>query len=276
MGKFSRSMALARASWTTLKADRELLALPVFSFVASIVTAGALCGLAYVADPTMFDQIAEDRAAQSPGVVVFGILTGVFLAIISTYFQAAMVSGAFERLHGGDPTVRSAISSATSRLGVIVPWALFRWTVGALLQLIEERLGIVGQIVARLAGAAFQVVTFLAVPILIVEDLGPIDTLKRSGQLFKQTWGENLLAQIGLGLASFAAVMVGILPAILIGAVVAPFLGIVVGVLWVATVIVVTTSLTAVYQAALYEYATTGQVPSGFQSAGFASAFAAK
>lgn len=269
-------MALARASWTTLKADRELLALPIFSFVASALTAGVLFGLAYVADPTMFDQIAQDRASQSPGVIVFGILTGVFLAIISTYFQAAMVSGAFERLRGGDPTVRSALNSATSHLGVIVPWALFRWTVGAILQIIEEKLGIVGRIVARLAGAAFQVVTFLAVPILIVEDLGPIDTLKRSGQLFKQTWGENLLAQFGLGLASFVALVAGVIPAIVIGAVAAPILGVVVGVLWAATVIVVTTSLTAVYQAALYEYATTGQVPSGFQQAGFETAFASK
>lgn len=276
MGKFSRSMALARASWTTLRADRELLALPIFSFLASVVTAAVLFGLAYVADPDMFNQIAEDGASQSPGLIVFGILTGVFLAIISTYFQAAMVSGAFERLHGGDPTVRSAINSATSHLGVIIPWALLRWTVGAILQIIEEKLGFIGRFVAGLAGAAFQIVTFLAIPILIVEDLGPIDTLKRSGQLFKRTWGENLLAQFGLGLASFAAIAAGIAPAALLGVLVAPVFGIVLGVLWVATVTVVTTSLTAVYQAALYEYATTGEVPSSFQRVGFETAFAPK
>ncbi|MEM7093835.1 MAG: DUF6159 family protein [Actinomycetota bacterium] len=269
-------MVLARASWTTLRADRELLSLPIFSFLASLVTAGVFFGLAYVADPDLFSNLSEEGATQSPALIVFGILTGVFLAIISTYFQAAMVSGALERLRGGDPTVGSAIGSANAHLGVIIPWALFRWTVGAILQLIEERFGAVGRIVSGLAGAAFQIVTFLAVPIIIVEDLGPIDTLKRSGQLFKRTWGENLLAQFGLGIVSFVALLVGIIPAALIAAAISPIVGIVLGVLWVAAVIVVTTSLTAVYQTALYEYATTGEIPSTFQDVGFDTAFSPK
>lgn len=269
-------MTLARASWTTLRADRELLVLPVFSFVASIVVAGVLFGLSYVADPDAFSTLADEGGSPSPALIAFGLLTGILLAIISTYFQAAMVSGALERLRGGDPTVRSAIGSATAHLGVIIPWALLRWTVGAILQLVEERFGVVGRIVANLAGAAFQIVTFLAVPILIVEDLGPIDTLKRSGQLFKRTWGENLLAQFGLGLVTMLALFVGIIPAALIAAAVSPVIGIALGVLWVATVIVVSTSLTAVYQTALYEYATTGAVPSTFDQVGFETAFSPK
>ena len=103
-----------------------------------------------------------------------------------------------------------------------------------------------------------------------------IDTLKRSGQLFKRTWGENLLAQFGLGLVTMLALFAGIIPAALIAAAVSPVIGIALGVLWVATVIVVSTSLTAVYQTALYEYATTGAVPSTFDQVGFETAFSPK
>ena len=47
--------------------------------------------------------------------------------------------------------------------------------------------------------------TFLTVPIIVFEDVGPINALKRSGHLLKQTWGENLMAQIGLGLIGLLA-----------------------------------------------------------------------
>ena len=67
------------------------------------------------------------------------------------------------------------------------------------LQAIEERFGIIGTIVARLVGLAWNLVTFLVVPILVLEDLGVGDALKRSKDLFKKTWGENVIGQFGLG-----------------------------------------------------------------------------
>ena len=47
--------------------------------------------------------------------------------------------------------------------------------------------------------------TFLTVPILVIEDLGVGDALKRSKDLFKKTWGENVIGQFGLGSVGFLA-----------------------------------------------------------------------
>jgi hypothetical protein len=127
-----------------------------------------------------------------------------------------------------------------------------------------------------LIGMAFRVVTFLAVPILVVEKLGPIDTLKRSGELFKRTWGENLIAQAGLGIIGFVAILPVILIAVLVGGAINPIVGIIVAVPLVAVVVVVMTSLTAVFQTALYHYVTTNEIPDGFQDAGLQSAFSHK
>ena len=162
------------------------------------------------------------------------------------------------------------------RLGVIVPWALFSWTIGAVLRAIEENAGAVGRFVAGLLGMAFRVVTFLAVPVLVVEKLGPVNTLKRSGELFKRTWGENLIAQVGLGLIGFLAMIPVILVAVVLGAAVNPILGIIVAVPLVAVIAVVMTSLTAVFQTALYHYVTTNEIPDGYQGAGLDTAFARK
>ena len=195
MERFTRSFELAKASWSTLKADRELLALPIFSFVASLVVVGVCIGLIFAID---YDSAAgiENFELSTGGVIVL-VVAGLALSIVATYFQAAMVGGALERMSGGDPTVRSALAKASSRLAVIVPWAVLSWTVGAILRAIEERVGGVGKFVVGIVGMAFRVVTFLAVPILVVEALGPIATLTRSAELFKRTWGENLIAQRG-------------------------------------------------------------------------------
>ena len=274
MGKFSRSMQLAKASWRTLKADRELLALPVFSFVVSLAVLGVAVGMIFIVDYESTTGLAEFELS-TPSIILL-VIAGAALSIVATFFQAAMVGGARDRLTGGDPTIASAIGVASSRLDVIIPWALFSWSVGMVLRAIEQNAGAVGRFVVGLIGMAFRVVTFLAVPILVVEKLGPIDTLKRSGELFKRTWGENLIAQAGLGIIGFVAILPVILIAVLVGGAINPIVGIIVAVPLVAVVVVVMTSLTAVFQTALYHYVTTNEIPDGFQDAGLQSAFSHK
>ncbi len=274
MGRLQRSWELAKASWRTLTADRELLALPIFSFIVSLLVLAVFGGLVFIVDYE--SSTGFDNFELSPAGTLLLILAGMGMAIVATYFQAAMVGGARERITGGDPTIGSALTTASSRLGVIVPWALFSWTVGAILRVIEENAGAVGRFVVGLIGMAFRVVTFLAVPVLVVEQLGPINTLKRSATLFKSTWGENLAGQAGIGLVSVVAMIPVIIVAALIGAVTSPVLGIIVAVPLIAVVAAVTTSLTAVYQTALYHYVTTNEIPQGFEDADLPTAFQPK
>lgn len=274
MGRFQRSLALAKASWRTLRADRELLALPVFSFISSLIVLGVFGGLVFLIDYESSTGFENFELSTAGGILL--VIAGMAMAIVATFFQAAMVGGARERLTGGDPTVGSALAVAVSRLGVIIPWALFSWTVGAVLRAIEERAGVIGRIVTSVVGMAFRVVTFLAVPILVVEELGPIDTLKRSGTLFRQTWGENLIAQFGLSLIGLVAFIPIVLITALVGAAVGVFGAIIVAVPMIGLLVVVMTSLTAIYQTALYYYVTSNQVPTGFEGAGLEQAFRVK
>lgn len=271
MGRFARSWELAKASWQTLRADRELLALPVFSFLVSLAVIGVGIGLVFIIDYESTTGL--ENFELSPAGTIVLVIASATLAVVATFFQAAMVGGARERLTGGDPTIASAIGVASSRLGVIVPWALFSWTVGMVLRAIEERAGALGAFIVRALGAAFRVVTFLAVPVLVVEQLGPVDTLKRSGELFRRTWGENLIAQAGLGIIGFLAILPAVVVGGIIGAAINPILGIIVALPLVGVVIVVMTSLTAIFQTALYQYVTTDEVPSTFQDAGLPEAF---
>ena len=100
------------------------------------------------------------------------------------------------------PSARPSPSPAR-RLGAIFLWSLLTGTVGLVLNTIQQRAGLLGGIVVRAIGMAWQIVTWLAVPVIVVEGTGPVTSLKRSAHLFRQTWGENLIGQVGFGLVGF-------------------------------------------------------------------------
>ena len=218
----------------------------MISGIASIIAAATFI------IPLLSSTDLEEGTMSTAGYALLFVMY-VVLAYITIFFNAALVSAAHERLSGGDPTIGSAIRGAASRAGKILPWAIISATVSMILRAIEERAGFVGRIVAAFAGMAWAVVTFLVLPIIVIEGMSVTDAIKKSGSLFKRTWGENLAAQVGFSLVGFLA----ILPAIAIfvlgvgagGATAA--VAIVAGVLWVIAVSVVLAALSVIFQTAL-------------------------
>src|SRR5207247_7466567 len=89
-----------------------------------------------------------------------------------------------------------------------------------ILKMIEEKTDWIGRIVVALIGTAWAVATYLAVPTLAVEGVGPIEALKRSAGLIRQTWGEGFVGNIGIGWIGFLISLPGI-ALILFGAILA-------------------------------------------------------
>ena len=273
MGRIRNTFELAKLSWGVLKSDRELLTLPVLSF---LVSAAVLIPLVFVALATASTGSGgSEETTASPAMAIVAIVAALGLSVISVFFNGALVAGAHERLTGGDPTVGSAIRKAFSRIAGLVPWAILTATVGLILRALRDRAGWAGQFVINMIGIAWELATFLVVPAIIIDDKGAWDGVKASGSLLKSTWGENLAARVGFGLLGFVA----ILPVILVVAVLGSLggagliLGIVVGVAWVGLVVVVMTALNAVFQTALYLYATSGMAPSGFEGSSIGESF---
>ena len=266
-------MDTAKASWTVLQHDRELAVLPILGALASLAVVLAV-GLPIWLSTNAIDD-GGSSAGSEPMLWIGGIIILLAVTVITVFFNAAVVSGARERFSGGDPTISSAIKGAFSRLHVIVPWAILALTVGMIIRLIQSSDNIVARILGSLLNMAWGVLTFLVVPILVVEQTGPFQSLSRSGELLRHTWGENLIAQVGFGIIGLVAAIPGII-IIAIGASagsVGALVAIVIGFGWIALVSVVISTLTAIFQMALYIYATTGQVPMGFEQSGISDTF---
>jgi hypothetical protein len=279
MSRFQRSWGLAKASWSVLRSEKELAWLPVLSFLASVVVL-AIFGLAVwatVGKETGLD--GTDHYSMTAAGWVLTACAYIAIAFVQTYFLAALCAGANERLRGFDTTLSRAFGVANARLHRILPWAIVSATVSMIIQAIEERFGILGRVIGALLGAGWAVLTFLTVPIIVFEDVGPVVALKRSGSLLKQTWGENVIAQIGLGAVGFLAS----LPAVLVA-----FAGIAAGTLvvlvplvalaaiWLAVVAAVMSALSGIYRTALYRYAMDGQIPAAFAGLDLEHAFGQK
>lgn len=267
MGTLSRTWSLAKASWAVINHDRELLLIPIISGLVSLVV-----GAAFVVPMVT---LGTDDGSANGLLFVLGVLFIMTLTAISVVFQGALVSGAHERFTGGDPTISSAIGGAVSKLHRLIPWAILTATVGMLLRMVREEMGVIGRILSSLLDTAWQVLTYLVVPIVMFEDRGPIDGVKRSTQLFKGTWGENLAARVGFGLLGFVA-MIPAFAIFALGASAGLWPLFIVAVLWVIAVAVVLTAMNAVFQTALYLYATQGSVPSGFAGTDFTNSFGQK
>ena len=276
MGRISNTIALAKVSWKVLRKDRELLLLPVLSFLASIVVLALLWLPTLSAIDT--SGLADESGDPGAVLIVVGVISAMAMSIISVFFNGALVAGAHERLSGGDPTVRSALGRALSRLSGLLPWAIITGTVGLILQAARERAGWMGRFVVNMVGMAWQTATFLVVPAIVIDDHGAVSGLKASAALLKRTWGENIAARVGFGLLGIVAIIPAVIVLFATGALggAALVVGILLAVPYLALVVVVLTALNAVFQTALYLYATTGSVPAGFDDSNLHASFSTR
>ncbi|MCA1833656.1 MAG: DUF6159 family protein [Actinomycetota bacterium] len=258
MGRIERGFRLARASWEVLKADRELMILPVVSFVATAIVAASLFAVAWGTSGIPGD-------GKQPTVIHY-VLLGIFYFLayfIAIFCNAALVGAATIRLNGGDPTVKDGLKIAASRIDKIIGWAALAATVGLILRSLEEKAGFLGRIVIAIVGAAWSAVTFFVVPVLIYEDLGVVDSVKRSGSLFKQRWGEQFVGNASIGIVIFLLVIPVAIVGYLLMQVVA-VLGVVVLVLGIGALTAAGGAMSGIFNAALYRFATTGEAAGAF------------
>jgi hypothetical protein len=209
----------------------------------------------------------DGRPPQDPlaYVLLFAFYFVNYFVIV--FFNSALISCAIVRFYGGDATVSGGLSAAMARLPQIAGWALVSATVGVILKLIESRSERVGQIAAGLLGAAWTIVTYFVVPVLVVERVGPITAVQRSFAILKKTWGESITANFSIGLVVFLATIVSIVPAVIglaLGTTATIIAGIAVTAVLLIVVSLVSAALHTIIVAALYLYAAEGKVPQQF------------
>ncbi len=273
----SRSWSLIKSSVKVLEADRELMVFPIISAISVLL----LSAVFFV--PMLLVGYFGRVTNQGLQVVDYLILFLFYLLQYLLIFlsNTALVGAAMIRIRGGDPTIKDGLRIAFDRFVPIFFYALIASTVGMLLSLVKNRGNSLSKIVSSIFGFVWNVATFLVVPILAVEDVGPIEAIKRSVTYLKKTWGEQLVGSFSISgifsLIIFALMVVGALVLYLMinaGAQPWAFVSLfAVLIIFILATALLSSTLNGIYTAAVYQYATSGDAGSYFEKEAVQEAF---
>ncbi|MBI5332194.1 MAG: hypothetical protein HZB65_01335 [Candidatus Aenigmarchaeota archaeon] len=269
MGFFSRltaSIQLIKESWDILKKDKELLLYPLVSGIIIIML--------------FFAMIVPVILTAGASGIFWAFIGFYFIAsIIGVFFTASLMASANMRLNGKDSRFSNGIGIALKNLPQLIIWALINATIGLILRSIAEGDNLIAKIISYVIAFAWSFLTLFTIPVIIFEKKNSLSAIKRSGEIFKKTWGESVIGQFSIGSLFVLGVLAGIILVLL-----ALFTGIfalfiimlILVVIGLIILYLITSALDGIYITALYNYATKKKLPKGFSRDFIKSAFLRK
>jgi hypothetical protein len=265
MQRFRNTWSLMKSSFAVLQAEKKLLIFPVISALVTLLILASFIFPTLVLDKGWIeDGIISDSTQWYHYLQLFGLYYACYFIML--FFNSATVASAVYVMRGGKPTIGGAINAVMSRLGPLAAWALIAATIGLILNIIENQSDKIGKIVTGLLGMSWTLVSFMVLPILIIENRGPVESLKTSISMLKSTWGEQILGHFSFGLIYF----IMILPMFLVFFLLmnlgetAIILAIVFGVNYTLAAAAIQWVLQSIYMGALYMYARDHEIPDSF------------
>lgn len=289
MSKFRRSWLLLKSSLSIIARNKPLLVFPILVFTLMCVI--VLFFLApMILQPTghsylqaehwqalgnsLFTHSDGDNLRSEIGFTPLALAYLAFLYFVSmffaTYFNVAFYHEILAALSGDPVSIARGLKFANTRLKAILTWALFAGLVGLIIKVIEQRLEIVGRLIARFLGLAWSIAAVFVIPIIVRDEdsANPLNMLRRSAEILKRSWGEALIGYVGLSFANMLIMIASLV--FLIGALFASialsnfWILAVAGGLWLFGMVAwsyVSSVASQVYKGALYLYAAEGVIP---------------
>jgi hypothetical protein len=206
--RMKQGWQLTKKAWGVVRSNPRLAKLPLTGGILAVIAVIVLAG------PGIFLVASDSDAARGTGYVLIalGSYAASFLVI---YYNVILAAAANDALEGREPDIDAARAVARNRIPMIAGWALVSAVVSLLLSVLRDRGGIPGRIAASLGAAIWGLVTFLVIPVLALEGVGPITAIKRSGTLVRQRWGQQVTGNFVIGGISTIATVVGVVIAAL-------------------------------------------------------------
>ena len=264
--RIGRGWRVTKLGMHVVRADPELMAYMLFSGIFSIIAAIAI--LALTGGLGFF--VGGEEGAES-GVYVGTFLSYMAIAIITVFWNAAIIASAHERMTAGtNPSFSYGIKQAMKCLPQIVIWGLISGTVGLIITAFQSMqqsdnlvVSIFGHIASFIVQVAWWIATFFVVPMIVLDNIGVGESMSKSPELFKQTWGEDVVSTTGTGIINILVcllIVVICLPLFALGEI-GIGLGILVMFAGIAISVLFFSACEAVNRVSLYYFAKTGESP---------------
>jgi hypothetical protein len=260
IGRLRASWLLFKESWRFLRADPELLWVPVITFFINLFLLSFLLGAFVLGTIGNLEAWLEEGMNSVKFLLVFGIY--VVSAFSVALAQAAISHIVFVRAEGGDATLKQGMQEAVRHSQSLLIWAVIAGTVSVLIRVFVEKSPLFGKILVSLLGFAWSVLTYFVVPAIVLGKKEPIIAIKHSGALFVQTWGETVVSNVTLSLVFIMAHIVAfttffglVVFGMVLNSLVFILLAVTLIMVWVVASTIISQVLTAVLKTLLYVYA---------------------
>jgi hypothetical protein len=225
MNAFQRSWLLLKSSLSVIGRNKQLLIFPVIIFLCTTFII-----LFFLAPPvlrptgysyasaehwkaishSLFRETADQSARGgsqvvfTPGAMAYLAFLYLLSMFIATFCNVAFFHEILAALSGQPVSIVRGLKFALSKMGAILMWTLFAGLVGLIIKTIEERMGLIGRIIAKIVGIAWSVASVFAIPVIVCQEgnANPLSVVRKSAEILTRTWGEALIGYAGLGIAN--------------------------------------------------------------------------
>ncbi len=287
MSSWKRSGEMTDKTWAVIKENPQLLRFPALAAVYGILAA-------FIFMAPALALLALSHA--TPAYIAAGLLffVGAWAAtFVGVRYIAGLVFVADSLMRGEVARFEDGMRIAGERTQALGLWALISVVVGWILAAIQGGgddnvvMTILRAILAGILSAAWSLITFFVLPVIVLEDVGAPAAMKRSVALIRDKWGEAVTGSFRIGirilltflLPGIVLLAIGLGLGLGLGGMIGVSLGVILGLAGVALIVVGSVRQAAarqVFGVALYRYASSGMVIGHFTEADLASAIAPK
>ncbi|MCU0653307.1 MAG: DUF6159 family protein [Candidatus Pacebacteria bacterium] len=270
IGRIKGGYMIAIESVKILSRNKSIMLFPLLALISGLLVA-AVFAVGYLVIYGGTEGALEGMNETSRQAIFYAALFVFYViaSFITAFFEIGLVTMVSGQIRGRKVTFSEGMRAASARTGKILFWSLTAATVGVVLQLISDKSKMAGKIVSSLIGFAWGVATFFIVPVLALENETVIGSIKRSGGIFKNKWGEAIIANFSTGLFFSAILILGLVVFLVFAFLVAPATPVLVVsagalVVFILTVIIASQAVEGIYRTIIYEYAANNVIYSGF------------
>ena len=270
VGKLRASWLLFKETWRYLQTDREMLVLPLLAALMSLVLVGFLVFVFVLSGGReVLSRLASEDFSVLGWLFVFGCY--VIVAFTMATSQAGISHAVYTRAHSGDSTLGQSLKIAFSHWPSLLLWSMITSTVGVFLQMIVEKSRLLGRLFSLLLGSAWSVLTYFVVPAMVIDKKTAFESISKSTQVFKATWGETIVSNVTLGAVFLIAhvlmlvSMIGLVIACAVSNLITPmFVIFAVNVALLLLAILIQSTMEGILKTLLYIYASESAYPANF------------
>ncbi len=273
----------ANATRKLVFSDKELFAYPLIAVLVSIVIAVLFLGMGIAG--YLAGSLAGFTNGQLLVLFILAIIVLYFIIyFVTSYFTVAMLLAFREYGKGKKIGISDALGRTAPYAKLIIEWSIFYTIIATIVHIIEgiiraalSRFGIAGNVISAILTGGISLglaaAVAFALPVIIDEKTGPIQTIKSSVSFivknFSDTFGGLFFAElfeIAMILVGLGVIFLGILAAVSIGSLILCIILVALGILAIIGGVLLRYVLFNCFKLIIYDYKTRGKLPKGFDA----------